>query len=75
MSYRVQVSGKIFEGDDLRTLLKRAVEARQHAGHRPVDSGGPLFTPTPIPSQIDRGGCGKQWKTGWPPLKNSEQSS
>ena len=54
MSYRVQVSGKIFEGDDLRTLLKRAVEARQHAGHRPVDSGVPLFTSTPIPSQIDR---------------------
>ena len=53
MSYRVQVSGKIFEGDDLRTLLKRAVEARQDADHRPVYSREQLFTQTPPPSQID----------------------
>ena len=53
MSYRVQVSGKIFEGDDLRTLLKRAVEARQGASHRPVDSERNPFTRPPIPDKID----------------------
>ena len=49
MTYRIQVSGKIFEGDDFRTLLKRAVEARQIAGHRPDDSGETPFATPPIP--------------------------
>ena len=31
MSYRVKVSGKIFEGDDFRTLLRRAVRAKREA--------------------------------------------
>jgi len=31
MSYRVKVSGKIFEGDDFRTLLRRAVRAKRKA--------------------------------------------
>ena len=53
MSYRVQVSGKIFEGNDLRTLLKRAVEARQDTDHRPVYSREQLFTQTPSTSRID----------------------
>jgi len=45
MSYRIQVSGKIFEGDDLRTLLKRAVEARKNAGLKPDGPGeSPVLT-------------------------------
>ena len=53
MSYRIQVSGKIFESDDLRTLLKRAVEARQNTGFRPDDSGGTPFPIPPIPQPLD----------------------
>ena len=30
MAYQVRVAGKIFEGERVRTLLKRAVEARRH---------------------------------------------
>lgn len=29
MRYRVEISGRIFEGDDVRTLLRRAVQAKQ----------------------------------------------
>ncbi len=29
MAYQVRVAGKIFEGERVRTLLKRAVEARR----------------------------------------------
>ncbi|UCF35674.1 MAG: hypothetical protein JSU96_12640 [Acidobacteriota bacterium] len=29
MQYQVRVAGKIFEGTDIRTLLKRAVEAKR----------------------------------------------
>jgi hypothetical protein len=53
MSYRVQVSGKIFEGNDLRTLLKRAVEARQNSGRSPVYSGKTAFNRPNSPHPID----------------------
>ena len=29
MTYQIRVAGKIFKGERVRTLLKRAVEARQ----------------------------------------------
>lgn len=34
MRYQIRVAGKIFQGDDPRTLLKRAVEARRRAADR-----------------------------------------
>ena len=39
--YRVKVSGKIFESDDLRVLLKRAVKAKR-GGREMVDSRSQL---------------------------------
>lgn len=51
MSYRVQVSGKIFESDDLRTLLKRAVEARRYSDYRAAYSSEQALTDTPTPTK------------------------
>jgi hypothetical protein len=31
MRYQIRVAGKVFEGDDPRSLLKRAVEAKRRA--------------------------------------------
>lgn len=31
MRYQIRVAGKVFEGDDPRNLLKRAVEAKRRA--------------------------------------------
>lgn len=31
MKYRIEVAGKIFEGSDIRLLLRRAVEAKRDA--------------------------------------------
>ncbi len=31
MRYQIRVAGKVFEGDDTRRLLKRAVEAKRRA--------------------------------------------
>jgi hypothetical protein len=37
--YRIRVAGKIFEGNDPKVLLKRAVEAKRSALGRKVKSG------------------------------------
>lgn len=33
MKYQVRVAGKVFEGNDARVLLKRAVEAKRAESH------------------------------------------
>ena len=36
MHYQIKIAGKIFEGSDLRTLLKRAVEAKRGIRQNPI---------------------------------------
>lgn len=36
MHYQIKIAGKIFEGSDPRTLLKRAVEAKRGIRQNPI---------------------------------------